>query len=163
MQIDLADSIDLLYGEKGPTLRQIAFRDSPVRYRLYGGAVGGGKTRALCAEGLRLSLAYPGNRGFMCRHESTAFRNTTLVTLLSLISEIEDLTGSKIMSNHHKTEKIIYFINGSSILYGALGDAEDFERIKSLEVGFFCIDEASETVFTNFQMLKSRLRWRLPN
>lgn len=157
------NGVDLLYGEKGPTARQMLFRDDPSRYKLYGGAVGGGKTWTLCAEGVRLSLAYPGNRGFMCRHESTAFKNTTLATLLKLIDEIERLTNSKIISNHHRTDRIIYFINGSTIMYGSLGDASDFERIKSLEIGWFAIDESSETPFPNYQMLKSRLRWKLPD
>ena len=155
--------IDLLYGKEGPSERQKVFRDNPKRYRLYGGAVGGGKSWSLSAEALRLSLNYDGNRGFMCRHESTAFRNTTLTTLLKLIHEVEQLTGSKIMSNHHKTERKIYFLNGSVILYGSLGDRDDLERIKSLEIGWFAIDEASETPFENFHMLKSRLRWKLPD
>src|SRR3990172_10854350 len=102
MQIDLQDQqVDLLYGEKGPTAKQQLFRDCTASFRLYGGAVGGGKTVALCAEGLRLSLAYPGNRGFICRHETKALRLTTLVTLLKLIAELEELTNSKILSTHH--------------------------------------------------------------
>lgn len=164
MNIEPVDEgIDLFYGEEGPTPKQIAFRDDPAMYKLFGGAVGGGKTWTGCAEGVRLSLAFEGNRGFMCRHESTAFRNTTLTTLLKLIGEIERLTKQKIMSNHHKTERVIRFINGSVIVYGSLGDAQDFERIKSLEIGWFFIDEASETPFANYNMLKSRLRWKLPN
>ena len=154
--------VDLLYGELGPTPKQQLFRDCPASFRLYGGAVGGGKTVALCAEALRLSLAYPGNRGFLCRHETKALRLTTLVTLLKLIGELEHLTDSKLLSNHHKTEQIIYLTNGSVILYGALGEAQDFERIKSLEIGWFAIDEASEAVYENYCMLLSRLRWRLP-
>ena len=161
--IETASQIDLLYGSEGPTAKQETFRDDCNRYKLYGGAVGGGKSWALSAEGLRLSLAYPGNRGFMCRDESTAFKNTTLATLIKLIGEVETLTGQKIMSNHHKTDRKIWFINGSCIMYGSLGDAQDFERIKSLEVGWFAIDEASETPLDNFNMLKSRLRWRLPD
>ena len=164
MQLTPAESnIDLLYGRVGPTPKQQLFRDSPARFRLYGGAVGGGKSVALCAESLRLSLAYPGNRGFLCRHETKALRLTTLTTLLNLIGKLETLTGSKLLSNHHKTEQLLYFTNGSVILYGALGEVQDFERIKSLEIGFFAIDEASETIYTNYCMLLSRMRWRLPN
>lgn len=155
--------IDLLYGEKGPTPKQAMFRDDPSMYKLFGGAVGGGKTWTLCAEMIRLCLAFSGNRVFMCRHESTAFRNTTLTTLLKLIAEIERLTKKKIVLNHHKTERTITFINASVLLYGSLGDAQDFERIKSLEIGGFGIDEASETPFANYNMLKSRLRWKLPS
>ena len=156
-------SIDLLYGRRGPTERQAAFRDDSSRYKLYGGAVGGGKSFALCVEGIRLSLAYPGNKGFMCRNESTSFNKTTLVTLKKVIAEIEEITGAKIISQHLTGRKVIWFMNGSSIEYGSLGSPEDHERIKSLEIGWFAIDEASETPFDNFQMLKSRLRWRLPD
>ena len=164
MQLTPTDTgIDLLYGIKGPTHRQVQFRDCPARYKLYGGAVGGGKSVAVAAESLRLSLAFNGNRGFLCRHESRAFVNTTLKTLLKLVAEIESVTKQRLLSNHHKTDKMLYFTNGSEILYGGLGEASDFERIKSLEIGFFGIDEASETVLDNFRMLKSRLRWKLPS
>lgn len=155
--------LDLLYGRHGPTAKQAEFRDSPKKFRLYGGAVGGGKSVALCAELLRAQLAFPGNRGFICRHEATAFRMTTLATLMKLIGELEDMTGQKILTSHHKTERVLHFPNGSVLMYGALGEAEDFERIKSMEVGCFGIDEASETVHENYLMLCSRLRWRLPN
>lgn len=161
--VQASDAVDLLYGREGPTARQKAFRDAPEKYRLYGGAVGGGKSVAVCAEILRAILAFAGNRGFICRHEATAFRMTTLATLLKLIGELEDLTARKLLSNHHKTERVLYFVNGSVLHYGALGEAEDFERIKSLEIGCFGIDEASETVRENYLMLCSRLRWRLPN
>lgn len=164
MTLDITkQGLDLLYGIKGPTSRQIEFRDNPNKYKLYGGAVGGGKSVCLCSEAIRLSLAFPGNRGFMCRHEATAFKMTTLQTLLSKIQEIEDITKTKLMHRHHKTEKTIWFTNKSRLEYGALGDIQDFERIKSLEIGHFEIDEASETPYANFQMLKSRLRWKLPD
>lgn len=165
VQISTDEGTDILYGVEGPTERQRAFRDDPAQFKLYGGSVGGGKSFALCAEALRLSLGFAGNRGFMCRHESTAFKITTLVTLLKLIDEVSKLCGKKIMlpNGHHKTDKTITFINGSQIMYGSLGDTEDFDRIKSLEIGWFAIDEASETQFENFQMLKSRLRWKLPS
>ena len=159
----LDTGIDLLYGVKGPTPRQAEFRDSTAKYRLYGGAMGGGKSWALCAETLRLLLAFPGNRGFLCRHESTAFKRTTLETFQRLIDEVEDLTHTKIVANHHRTDKVFYFINGSTLMYGALGDASDFERLKSLEIGFFAIDEASECDGGNYNTLKSRLRWKLPD
>lgn len=160
--IDITD-IDLLYGPLGPTQRQQEFRDSPAKYKLYGGAMGGGKSWALSAEALRLALGFNGNKIFLCRHEATAFRLTTLQTLLKLIAQIEELMGKKILSSHKKTEKTLNFVNGSCIIYGALGEVSDFERIKSLEIGAFGIDEASETVEANYLMLKSRLRWRLPD
>lgn len=151
---------DLLYGKRGPSLKQQQFRDSGKKYKLYGGAVGGGKSWALSAEGIRQSLLFPGNRGYMCRNEATAFKNTTLQTLLKLISEIEDVLHAKILKFHNLSNKEITFINGSRILYG---DAQDKERIKSLEVGWFCIDEASEVQEDSFDMLTSRLRWKLPD
>ena len=48
---------------------------------LYGGAVGGGKTYWLVAEGIQLSLDYPGNRGYLCRQKLTDFRISTLLEL----------------------------------------------------------------------------------
>ncbi len=160
-----SQGIDFFYGKEGPTAKQTLFRDSPQKYKLFGGGVGGGKTVALCSEGLRLSFLYPGNRGFMCRHESEAFRKTTLVTLLKQIYDVEELVGHKIMvpSGHNQSKKEITLVNGSVIIYGGLGGPEDMDRIKSLEIGWFCVDEASESVQSVVNMLKARLRWRLPS
>jgi hypothetical protein len=41
---------------------QQAFRSSKARVRGYGGAMGGGKSRALCEEAFDLALEYPGSR-----------------------------------------------------------------------------------------------------
>lgn len=157
------ENIDFFYGKEGPTLKQIIFRDSPHKYKLFGGGVGGGKTVALCAEALRLSLLYAGNRGFLGRHEGEALRRTTLVTMFSLIAKIEDTIHAKIVIAHNQTKKEIILINGSLIMYGGLGGKEDQDRIKSLEIGHFEVDEASETNYDVNMMLKARLRWQLPD
>jgi hypothetical protein len=49
------------------------------------------------------------------------------------------------------------------IFYGGLGDdTRAIERLKSLEIGWFGIDEASETTESFFLMLGSRLRLKVP-
>ena len=159
-------SVDAFYGKEGPTDKQILFRDSLEKYKLFGGGVGGGKSRAICAEGLRLSFLFPNNRGFICRAEAEAFRRTTLNTLLSAIAEVEDMMGQKIIARngHNQTKKEIHLINGSMIMYGGLGvTPEDQDRIKSLEIGWFGVDEASEAPVKVVNMLKARLRLKLPN
>jgi len=152
---------DFYYGKDGPTLRQQEFRDAPQLLKLYGGAVGGGKSRAISAEGIRLSMMYKGNRGFMCRQEAKAFKETTLITLLALISEVESLMGTKIMTYHRKAEQTIGFITGSTILYGGIGGSENKDRVKSMELGWAAVDEASECAQEDINMLESRLRWQL--
>lgn len=151
----------MFYGRKGPTAKQLIFRDAPHKYKLFGGGVGGGKTVALCAEALRFSMMYAGNRGFLGRHEGEALRRTTLVTMFSLIAEIEDTIHAKIVQAHNQTKREIVLINGSLIMYGGLGGREDQDRIKSLEIGWFAVDEASETNYEVNKMLKARLRWQL--
>lgn len=138
-----------------PTARQGEFHRSGARYKLYGGAMGGGKTVALCGEAIKLSLKYAGNRGYLCRHQLVDFRRSTLVTF-------ERLCPPEIISNHWKDDRIIRFRNGSEILYGGLGGEEDLEKIKSTEFGWVGIDEATETYEEMFQLLDSRLRWKLP-
>ena len=156
-------SQDLFYGDDGPTERQAEFRDSPQTYKLYGGSLGGGKSYALSAEALRFSLMYSGNKGFMCRSEAKAFKETTLDTLLNLIFMIEDRLKQKILVGHNRATETLFFITKSKILYGGLGGRENHDRVKSMELGFYCVDEASECNEEDIDMLESRLRHRLPD
>lgn len=140
------------------TLRQALFHAASETYKLFGGAMGGGKSVALCAEAIALSCDYPGNRGYLCRHELTSFKRTTQITL----DEMLEKTG--LVETHHQTDHYYRLTNGSTIYYGGLGDdVNAIEKLKSMELGWFAIDEASETTETFFLMLASRLRLKLPD
>ena len=139
------------------TPRQAAFHSAPETYKLYGGAMGGGKTYALCAEAIALSQDYPGNRGYICRHELTSFKRTTFLTLEDLLSK------AGLIERHHQTDHYFLLRGGSTIYYGGLGDdINAIEKLKSMELGWFAIDEASETTEAFFLMLASRLRLKAP-
>lgn len=160
--------IDILYGAKGPTDKQIIFRDAPEKYKLFGGGLGGGKSWALCAEALRFTLMYAGNYGFLCRSEASAFKKSTLKHLMSNIAYLEKMSkdqgGPKLLVKHHVQDMVLTFFNGSVILYGGLGTTvEDQEKIKSTEFGWFAVDEAADLNAEIARMLKGRLRLVLPD
>lgn len=137
--------------------RQALFHAAPETNKLYGGAMGGGKTWALCAEAIALSCDYPGNRGYICRHELTSFKRSTGLTLDLLLSR------AGLIERHHQTDHFYLLKNGSVIYYGGLGDdLNAIDKLKSMELGWFAIDEASETTEAFFLMLGSRLRLQLP-
>jgi len=137
--------------------KQADFHAAPEMYKLYGGAMGGGKTWALCAEAIALSCDYPGNRGYLCRHTLKAFKKTTFLVLDKMLQD------SGLIVKHHQTDNVYTLPGGSTIYYGGLGDdVSAIEKLKSMELGWFAIDEASETTESFFLMLASRLRLQLP-
>jgi len=137
--------------------RQQEFHAAPEMYKLYGGAMGGGKTWALCAEAIALSCDYPGNRGYICRHTFKSFKKTTLLILDKMLQE------ANLIERHHQSDNYYLLQNGSVIYYGGLGDdLRAIDKLKSMELGWFAIDEASETTESYFLMLCSRLRLQIP-
>jgi hypothetical protein len=116
--------------------------------------MGGGKTRWLCEEAKELSLAYPGNRGVMCRYHLSDFKNSTLKC-------IEECFPSEIIASHNLAEHTIRLVNGSEIIYMGMSEAENVSKLKSMELGWFALDEASEIPKENFLLFQSRLRRRV--
>lgn len=137
-----------------PTPTQSIAHRVSSRYKLFGGAMGGGKTRWLCEEAKDLSLRYPGNRGVMCRWHLSDFKNSTLKSLLECLSP-------DIIHSHNWAEHTITLINGSEIIYMGMSEEENVSKLKSMELGWFCIDEASEVPKEVFLLFQSRLRKRL--
>jgi len=122
-----------------PTDKQVIAYKAPETYILYGGAMGGGKSVWLVNYGIELSMRYPGNRGYLCRHELASFKKTTQMTL-------EEWLDSKLIEQHNKSDHFYKFKNGSMIMYGGLGDdIRAIEKLKSMEIGWFGIDQAEET------------------
>ncbi len=110
-------------------------------------------------EAIQLSLDYPGNRGYLCRYENVTLKKTTLITLQKFLP-------SGLVSNHNKSEQFYELRNGSIIHYGGLkgSEGEGIDRIKSMELGWFGIDEATQLPNNDFFLiLLSRLRHRLPD
>jgi|Deesub1362B_J571_1020462.scaffolds.fasta_scaffold03078_8 hypothetical protein len=139
-----------------PTETQRKAHFSKETYILFGGAMGGGKSAWLVNEAIRLSLKYPGNRGYLCRHELSSFKKTTLL-------ELEKWIPIDLITKHNKSENFIEFKNGSRIYYGGLGDdIRSIERLKSMELGWFGIEQAEETTEKFFLMLAIRLRLKVP-
>lgn len=148
-----------LSGKYTPTGRQWEGHITPEMYPLFGGAMGSGKTVWLVNEGLQLSLDTSNNRGAIFRWENRAFKPTTGLTMAEYIP-------SKIISRHNLTDQFYQLVNGSVIYYGGLkpqpGIGTPYDRIKSMDLGWFAIDEASEVPEPFFLMLCSRLRLDRP-
>jgi len=161
-------SIDLSELYK-PHPRQMLAHTVPEQNVLYGGGVGGGKTVWLAAEGIQLSLDYPGNRGYLCRQKLTDFKISTLLELkryMEATTSINDRGKQEVVSlieQHHQTENYFRLYNGSVIYYGGIGDDRDgTTRVKNMTLGWFGIDQVEEAEEVNFNWLLSRLRLQLP-
>jgi len=139
-----------------PHSRQKIAHSASERYILYGGAFGGGKTIWLVNECIQLCLDYPGNVGYICRNELPAFRRSVLI-------ELEKFMHPAILEQHHQTENYFKLKNSSMLFYGGLGDSvSGLQRLTSMTLGFFGIDQAEETTETHFNMLAGRLRLNVP-
>ena len=140
------------------TERQALLHKSKARYVLYGGAMGGGKSFGGIAEDFRLSWKYPGNRGVIIRKNMTTLKRTILKTFFRIVPV-------ELIEEYNKQDMRVRLINGSEILFMEADISKDplFDKFKSLEIGWFHIEEASEVDRSAFQILATRMRWRLPD
>ncbi len=132
--------------------QQDRFVSSIASRNLFSGAFGAGKTIALCAKGLRLSLDYSKNFGYMCRKTRASIKLSTLKTFLDLICPKELIT------DYNKSDGLITLTNGSQILFGGLDDPLKLGSLGAGGIGWVGIDEAIETVEDDWNMLEGRLR-----
>lgn len=137
-------------------VKQIEFHSTPETYKLFGGAMGGGKTAALINEGIRLNLDYPGNFGLLLRKTWPSFRDTVL-------PQLEKFLDMRLVANWNHSENLILLQNGSRIRYGGIGDRpDDWEKFMSGEYGWIALDQAEQFTEKEFMMLATRLRLNLP-
>jgi len=138
-----------------PHKRQREAHLNPARFIFYGGAVGGGKTYFGCAEMIQLCLDFPGIHVLVARYEASSYFSTTHITLMRLLPR-------DLIKVHRKTVPYhITLINDSVIFYGGLKTTQQddpLSRLKSMELGGFFIDEATDLPKEIFLWLQSRLR-----
>jgi len=136
--------------------KQLLFHQALETYKLFGGAMMGGKTAALINEGMALSFDYPGNFGLLMRKTWPSFRDTVL-------PQLEKFLDRRLVRDWNRSEKLIVLWNGSRIRYGGVGDApDDWQKFMSGEYGWIALDQAEEFTEQEFLMLGTRLRLNLP-
>ena len=141
-----------------PTRKQALAHKAIERYTLFGGAKGGGKSTWLCTELRELLLETSSNVGFIGRWESTTFLRTTFITLMHYFTP-------EIILKHSPYEKKIELINNSILYYGGLKPTQasaPIDKFKSMELGCFALDEATEPPEDIFLALAGCLRLQRP-
>jgi len=137
-------------------LKQMQFHAAPEMYKLFGGAMGGGKTGALINEGLQLNLDYPGNFGLLMRKTLPSFKDTVL-------PQLEKFLDPTLILDWNSSRGMITFKNLSRLRYGGVGDKpNDWEKFMSGEYGWIALDQSEQFTATEFRMLATRLRLKLP-
>lgn len=122
----------------------------------YGGAMGGGKTRALCELALDTALSFPGTRVLLARHRYTALRTTTMEEFFNCKAD-QFITGRdrsrpesvrlRLKSWKKGIESVVYFRH-----------LTEWTGLGSEQYGAVFIDEAGQVSEQAAQMLITRLR-----
>ena len=119
-----------------------------AKFIWYCGGFGSGKSYIGSQAVIRHAMANPMGRTLIARQTLVDLKATTLKTFF----EVCDL---RLIAKYNKTENLITMINGHEIYTWGL---DDIEKLKSLEIGFFWIDEVNEVAELTFNVLKGRLR-----
>lgn len=131
---------------------QKRFHNSKAKYRLMSGGFGTGGTTALVIEVAYQLLKYDNNSGLLGRKDSVELEGTTLLELL-------DILPAPMIKKHDKSKRIIELWNGSRLFYTGLDDTRSaVDKIKSMNLGFACIDQLEEIAEDIFLALQGRLR-----
>lgn len=143
-----------VFGQLGyvPTPKQREFHAATEFDVLFGGAAGGGKSRALTAHAIRECMQYPGLR-------VGAFRRTYGELKESLIAELVNLNFARELgARWNGTEYELRFPNGSLIMFRYAETVQDATRRQGGQYQLLIFDERTLTPPDVCSFLESRLR-----
>jgi hypothetical protein len=135
-------------------------KDRTTTELLYGGSAGGGKSVLGCLWLIEMCQTHAGSRWLMGRSKLKALKETTLNSFFDIASDlnISDQFTYNAQSN------IIYWTNGSEIILKDLflyPSDPLFDKLGSLEISGAFIDECNQVAFKAWQIVKSRIRYKL--
>ena len=135
-------------------------KDNITKEIVYGGAAGGAKTVLGVLWLIEQCQAYPGTRWLMGRSKLKALKETTLNSFFEQANNL----GVSNQFNYNQQSGIIYWNNGSEILLKDLylyPSDPNFDSLGSLEITGAFIDECNQVTYKAWQIVKSRIRYKL--
>ncbi len=136
--------------------RQLAFLSCWDAESCYAGGVGSGKTLSGGMKALTASLQHPGTVGLVGRQSYRALEDTTKKVLLDGDDRPPIIPAELIRERSEGDNKVVLH-NDSEILFRSFQDF-NIEKLLSLNLGWFYVDEATETTEKVWLTLLGRLR-----
>ncbi|HLZ90209.1 MAG TPA: hypothetical protein VKQ28_00740 [Candidatus Acidoferrum sp.] len=138
-----------------PFARQQEFHDSPAKYRLFGGAAGPGKTKALLWEAIFQANRVP-------QSDSLLLRRTFSELEMSLLAEFRKNVPRDLYEKYNDAKRVITWWNGSTTRFGYCRNEKDVYQYQGAEFLFIGLDELTHFTLKQWQFLTSRNRCSVP-
>ena len=136
-----------------PQPHQVLFHKDPSPIKAVLGGFGSGKSLTTDAEVVDHVLSIPGSRFLITAPIIKQLEQAELPTILSLIPKA-------LIRKHHKKDNTLELINDSTILFYS---SEDEQKMRSLNLSGYKIEEASGVKQSLFEQLPARLRLSVAN
>jgi phage terminase large subunit len=134
-----------------PFPRQEEFHKSPAKYRLFGGAAGPGKTKALLWEAIRQANENAGVDTLLLRRTFPELES-------SLLSYFRRDVPRNLYLRFNDSKHIVTWKNGSTTRFGYSASENDVYQYQGAEFVFIGIDELTHFTLRQWQFLTSRNR-----
>jgi len=138
-----------------PFPRQLEFHRSKAKYRLFGGAAGPGKTKALLWECIRQATRFP-------RVDTLLLRRTFPELESSLLTYFRRDVPRDMYESYNESKHIVTWTNGSTTRFGHCAHEDDVYQYQGAEYLFIGIDELTHFTLKQWQFLTSRNRCSVP-
>src|SRR5579864_4866512 len=135
--------------------RQLQFHHAPTKYRLFGGAAGPGKTKALLFEAIRQAHNLPGS-------DSLLLRRTYPELESSLLAYFRRDVPRQLYRSYNESKHLVTWRNGATTRFGYCGNENDVYQYQGAEFLFIGIDELTHFTLKQWQFLTSRNRCPIP-
>src|SRR5579862_3836829 len=144
--------VDLGYD---PFPKQQEFHASSAKYRLFGGAAGPGKSKALLMEGILQALEHPGANTLLLRRTFSELEQSLLLYFRRDVPR-------ELYKSFNESKHVVTWWNGSTTRFGYCQSEADVYQYQGAEFLFIGIDELTLFTLRQWQFLTSRNRCPVP-